>query len=124
MNEVRNNEKVRNAHPGWSVQFEDGTWLGGAHGWFRTEDAFYADIYESEARAADLLEDIRKDSSYGDDFQLQAKIIPAWEPLCENLRFRVKSLEAANKLSPSKIFDISFQLEQVLQDLKNYDDEE
>lgn len=118
MNENRNKETLRKAHPGWSIQFEDGTWLGGAHGWFRDEDAFYADIYESEARALEILEYVKKDHSYDSYFQLAAKVVPAWEPLCEHLRHENKSLKAANKISPSDLFDLSFELDMVLSKLK------
>jgi hypothetical protein len=115
-------EKDRVMHPGWAVQFEDGTWLGGAHGWFRSEDPFYADVYESEKDAQRYLDDLRKDKDEQGYYNLPAQIVPAWQPLCENLRHEVRTLTKANKLTPSKIMDITDHLEDALRELKNYDE--
>jgi hypothetical protein len=104
--------------PGWAVRFEDGSWLGGAHGWFRSDDAFYADVYESKEDAQRYLDDLRRDKDEGGHFDLPAEIVPAWQPLCESLRVEVRSLKQANKLTPSKLMDITMNLESVLYDLK------
>lgn len=123
MNHMFKTEEVRNAAPGWSVQFDDGTWLGGAHGWFTSSDAFYADIYSSPEEAQSTLDYVRKDKDWG-DFSMEAKIIPAWQPLCERLRVRISSLRQANKLTPSKIFDITLSLEDALYQLRAIDKDE
>lgn len=105
----------RQSHPGWAVKFSDGTWLGGAHGWFRAEDAFYADIYESSERAVECL----TISNVLKEPDLKWDIVPAWEPLCERLRVEISSLEEANKITPGELYDIVFDLEYVLSRLKN-----
>jgi hypothetical protein len=109
--------------PGWAVQFEDGSWLGGAHGWFRSDDAFYADVYESKEDAQRYLDYLRKDKSEGGAFDLPAQIVPAWQPQLESLRVEVRSLKQANRLTPSKLMDITMNLESVLYDLKQGEDD-
>ena len=104
----------RSAHPGWSVQTKDGTWLGGAHGWFLSEDAFYADIYDSEETAKHWAEDNQSEFKGGFEYT----IVPAWEPLCERLRVDVSSLKEANEISPSKIMDIVMSLEDAISTLQ------
>jgi hypothetical protein len=111
-------EEKRQSHPGWAVRFEDGTWLGGAHGWFRTGDAFYADKYQTKEEAHAYLQSLRHDKTEQGHFDLPAEIIPAWEPMCESLRVEVASLKEANTITPSKLMDIAITLEGVLFDLK------
>lgn len=121
---MKSNPKIKDDRvidPGWAVRFEDGTWLGGAHGWFRSEDAFYADIYASKEDAQRYLDDLRKDKYESDYFNLPAEIIPAWQVQCESLRLEVRMLKQANRLTPSKLMDITMNLEQVLYDLKQSD---
>ena len=55
------NRKERNTHPGWAVRFSDGTWLGCAHGWFTTNETFYADIYDSKEDAESKLQYVKKE---------------------------------------------------------------
>ena len=101
------NREVRNAHPGWAVKTKEGTWLGGAHGWFLSEDPFYADIYESEEKAKYWAErEINNKHEY--------TIVPAWEPLCELLRVEISSLKEANTITPSKVMDIVMSLEDAI----------
>lgn len=116
---MRNGPGREKGHPGWSVYFEDGTWLGGAHGWFRSEEAFYADVYDSAEEAQRWLDDLRRDKGEGGHFDLPAKVIPAWEPLAESLRLEVSQLKQANSLSPSTISDIVFSLEDAIRQLKD-----
>jgi|ERR1700723_475727 len=111
-------KEERNSHPGWAVKFEDGTWLGGAHGWFRTKDAFYADKYASKEAAEGYLQSLRDDKSEQGQFDLPAEIVPAWEPMCESLRVEISSLKDANTITPDKVMYIAIALEGILHDLK------
>lgn len=124
MKTSRDVREERKHHPGWSVQFEDGSWLGGAHGWYRSDDAFYADIYDTEEEAHNNLKYIQKDKSEGEYFALPAKVVPAWEPLCESLRVSIYSLQEANLITPSAIFDMVMSLEDVLHTLKGPSEKE
>ena len=99
-----------NAHPGWSVRFSDGTWLGGAHGWFRSEEAFYADIYDSEEEARNCLEQVKNDLYDKEYFSLDAEVVPAWQPLCERLRLDAHTLTASNKVN---IFDLNMTVDDI-----------
>lgn len=101
----------RNSHPGWAVQFSDGSWLGGAHGWFASDDAFYADIYDSAKEAEEALK--------MSEIKGMATIVPAWQPLCEHLRFENSELKKSNKISISDVDDVVFELENVLNSLKH-----
>ena len=98
MKPLKDKREERGAHPGWSVRFSDGTWLGGAHGWFRSEDAFYADIYDSKEDGERYLKMLRSDKSEGGHFDLDAEVIPAWEPLAESLRLEISSLRRTVKI--------------------------
>jgi hypothetical protein len=106
------NEKKREAHPGWVIRFEDGTWLGGGHGWFRTKDAFYADIDDTEEEAnrwLNQLPTILKGDAYP-----PAIVVEAWQPLCERLRHDVIMLEKANLITPDDLFEAVNSLSGVL----------
>lgn len=100
----------RNAHPGWAVQYEDGSWLGCAHGFFRAIDAFYGRLYDTkeaaERDAKDANEDWKDKGKY--------TIVPGWEILCEDLRHKVSTLKEANTVDPSTILDIVLELEGVI----------
>lgn len=116
--DLMRHKDVRNFHPGWAIYFVDGTWLCHAHGHFKSEDAFYADRYVSEKDAQSSLDSIRDDKEYyGEEFDTEAKIVLAWEPLCESLRVEIKGLKDANSISPDKIMDITFALQGILSDL-------
>lgn len=97
-------------HPGWALQTKDGFWLAYAHGWHLSEDAFYAKIFGSEEAARRELKDMQEDFEGG----IECDIVPAWEPLCGKLRFEVKQLEAANKITPHDVFEITFELENII----------
>jgi hypothetical protein len=107
-------EETRSAHPGWSVQTKDGHWLGGAHGWFLSEDAFYADIYDSEEDAKHWAESNQSEFAGGFEYN----IVPAWQPLCERFRVEISSLREANAITPSKIMDIVMSLEDAISTLQ------
>lgn len=119
---MNNSSVERGKHPGWSVWFKDSTWLGGAHGWFRSEDAFYADIYASEDAAKGAFAMYKKDLLRIDEEEASliktAMIVPAWEPLCEKLRLEVTELKRVNRISPDNIFEITLSIENLLADLK------
>lgn len=112
--------EVRGAHPGWAVRFEDGTWLGGAHGWFRSPDAFYADIYDSKEDGQRYLDDLRRDKMYGDEFALPAEVIEAWQPICESLRLEVSTLKQANIIGYMDIYELRNKVEEILDEVKDW----
>ena len=115
-NGMIDNEEELSAHPGYSVKFSDGTWLGGAHGWFRSPDAFYADRYKTQKEAEGYLEMLRNDKSES-GFDMPAEIVEAWQPLCESLRVSVRTLKEANTIDPGDIMNITIQLEGIISDL-------
>lgn len=114
---------VREAHPGWAVRFEDGTWLGGGHGWFRAEDAFYADIYDSKEQGLKYLEDLRNDphKRYGNTFDLPAEAVEAWQPICETLRLDVSILKKCNTIEWMDIVDLREDLQQIMDRVKKWE---
>lgn len=111
---------MRRSHPGWAVRFEDSTFLGGAHGWFRTEDAFYADIYDSKEDGQKYLDDLRQDKMYGDEFALPAEVVEAWQPICESLRHEVRVLKQANIVSFSDIYELKDKLEEIVSEVNDW----
>ena len=114
----KKDSEVRQAHPGWAVRFEDGTWLGGAHGWFRSEDAFYADIYDTKEEGEKTLEYLRKDKSEGGHYDLPAEVVEAWQPICESLRLEVSTLKQANTVSYSDLMDLEWKAEEFYNEIK------
>lgn len=118
MRPAREEREEPNKHPGWAVQFSDGSWLGGAHGWFRSDDAAYADIYDSEEEARSSLGYVRRDDR--EYFALDAKVIPAWEPLCESLRYEIKRTRDASKITSDDVYRLVSSLEDVINTI-NYD---
>lgn len=111
-------EKLRE-HPGWSVRFSNGEWLGGAHGWYTSKEAAYADVYDSEEEAHSTLKYVRDNHKEHDsEFSLAAEIIPAWEPLCETLRVRIHFLKEANTITPNDIDSVVFSLEDAIRTLQ------
>lgn len=112
---MRNDEEL-NKHPGWAVRFEDDTWLGGGHGWFRC-DASEADIYDTKEHAAQCLAIVQA-GKYDQHFDLKAEIVEAWQPLCESLRCRVRLLRQDLTVDVSSVRDTIWELENVLEDLK------
>lgn len=112
---------VREAHPGWAVRFEDGTWLGGAHGWFRSEDAFYADICDTKEECEKYLKYVREDTMYKGEFDLPAEVVEAWQPICESLRLEVNSLKVYNTVKFGDIFDLKMQLEDALNTVNEWE---
>ncbi len=98
MKPLKDKREERGAHPGWSVRFSDGTWLGGAHGWFRSEDAFYADIYDTKEEGEKYLKYVRDDQHDAEYFSLDAEVVPAWEPLAESLRLEISNLRRGAKI--------------------------
>jgi hypothetical protein len=99
----------RQAHPGWSLLTKDGNWLSYAHGWHVVEDAFYARIFHSEEAAKEALVDMQEDFQGG----IECDIVPAWEPLCGQLRHEVKILSDANKISPSDLMEVWLAIENI-----------
>lgn len=108
----------RNSHPGWAVRFVDGSWLAYGHGWHLFDDAFYAKCFSSAQEAEDAVKQAAEDYTKLDEYD----IVPAWEPVAEQLRHDVAQLEHANKFSPNDIFEISMDLESILARLKDRDD--
>ncbi len=98
MKPSKDKREERGAHPGWAVRFADGTWLGGAHGWFRSEDAFYADIYDTKEEGEKYLKYVRDDKHDAEYFSLDAEVVPAWEPLAESLRLEISNLRRSVKI--------------------------
>jgi hypothetical protein len=108
---------TRNSHPGWAVQYEDGSWLAYGHGWHQFTDAFYARLYPSEQAARNSAEEAAEDFP-GDKYN----IVPGWEPVAEQLRHDVAELKHANTFDPDDIFDITMELESIVSRLKDRDD--
>ncbi len=110
-------EEIRNAHPGWAVKFENGTWLSIAHGVDMATDAFYANTYETKEEAT-----LTATSCYGDGDipnTIGFEVIPAWEPLCERLRHDVRELTTLNTLSSEDVMEMTLEIESVLYRLRN-----
>lgn len=109
----------RQAHPGWAVLFDDGTWLSSAHGYFQADDAFYGLLWDSpeeaEANAKDAISDWGRTEDISD---YKYTVVVGWQPLCEKLRLDVSSLKSSAKITPSELMDITFELENVLSRLK------
>jgi hypothetical protein len=116
----KKDSEVRGAHPGWAVKFSDGTWLGGAHGWFRSDDAFYADIYDSKEEGEKSLKYLREDRDEKGYFDLPAEVVEAWQPICESLRLEVTTLKQANIVSYMDIFDLREELESIVDKVKEW----
>lgn len=118
----------RNLHPGWCIQFSDGTIFGSAHGYFATTDAFYAIIFDqSKEDTEQFIKDYGKEIEEDTGQKIaDAKVVEAWQPLCERLRFDLSQLRRANAISPDKIFNIITELEFALNTVKNefYKEEE
>lgn len=121
----------RNEHPGWGVRLDDGTWLCAVHGLYPVTEAFYATIMDSEKEAESLLQEYindvknigiwkgQKTERYDPNRVIPTgKAMPAWEPMCQQLIFDVSQLKAANKISPSKLFDIQMSLEDAISTIK------
>lgn len=104
----------RNSHPGWAVRFVDGSWLAYGHGWHLFTDAFYAKRFSSAEEAEKAVKEAAEDYIKLDDYD----IVPAWEPVAEQLRHEVAELKHANSFSPDDIFEISMELESILSRLK------
>lgn len=102
--------KGKQAHPGWALQTKNGNWVAYAHGWFTVENAFYAKIFDTQEYAREELKDMQEDFEGG----IECDIVPAWEPLCGKLRFEVEQLEAANKIHPHELFEITMELENII----------
>ena len=108
------------AHPGWAIRFEDGTWLGGAHGYTRTVNAFDAHIYSSKENAEKILNYLKNNKDVGAHFSFPSQIIEAWEPVCKTLRSEVKALKAANVISYLDIFELREELESIVNKVKGW----
>ena len=97
-------------HPGWALQSKEGYWMAYGHGWHQSEDAFYARIFKTPEAAQEALKDMQEDFEGG----IECDIVPAWEPACGKLRHEVRTLTAANKVSPDDLFEIKFELESII----------
>lgn len=119
MSEVKKKHPVltteeREAHPGWAIRFNDGTWLCTNMMCDKVSDAFYATRYESSETALSEMRQAQKewcDTSIGE-------AVVAWEPLAESLRVRISSLRDALKITPDDIFEMTLSLENALSILK------
>lgn len=112
--------ETRNVHPGWVVYFEDGTWLGGAHGYIRTGDAFSAYIYDTKEQAEKVLDHLRNGKTEGKYFSLPSNIIEAWQPACENLRAEVAALKQTNVVKYLDLHDLREELEGIVSRVKGW----
>lgn len=112
--------ETRGAHPGWAVYFEDGTWLGGAHGFIRTGDAFSAYIYDTKEQAERVLDFLRNSKTESQYFSFPANIIEAWQPACENLRAEVLSLKQVSIVNHLDVYDLRETLESALDKVKGW----
>lgn len=100
----------RNTHPGWAIQFADGTWLCANSMVFdQVDDAFYATIFYKREEA-EQVEDRIHDYLQWDPNDMQShSIVLAWEPLCEVLRLRNAQLNKTCNIAP-RIFDETIEL--------------
>lgn len=112
--------ETQNAHPGWAVYFEDGTWLSTEHGFTRIADAYAACIYNAKENAEQILDLLRESKTEGKYFSLPAQIIEAWQPVCETLRLEVNTLKQANVVSYMDLRDMHDELSTVLDKVKGW----
>lgn len=112
--------EICGAHPGWAIRFEDGTWLGGAHGYIRTGSAGDAYIYNSKEEGEKVLDFLKNSKTESKYFSFPSQIIEAWEPICETLRSDVKALKEANVVSYLDIFDLRDELESIVSKVKGW----
>lgn len=115
--------EIRGSHPGWAVLFEDGTWLGGAHGYIRTgsaSDAYIYDSVEEAQKVLDYLKTSRTESSY---FSAPSEIVVAWQPICETLRSDVAVLKQTNLVEYLDIFDLQYELEAITNKVKSWQEQ-
>ena len=106
------NDEERQSHPGWAVRFEDGSWLCIAHGVDMATDAFYANTYETKELANLTVLSCYSDGDIPNTIGYE--VVVAWEHCCEVMRHHVKSLREANKIDPSDIMEMTWQLEGVI----------
>lgn len=111
--------EIRDTHPGWAVRFEDGTWLGGAHGYIRTGSAF-AYIYDSKEDGEKVLAYLRSSRTEASYFGTPAEVIEAWQPICETLRSDVSALKQANVVQYLDLFDLREELESIVDKVKGW----
>lgn len=111
---------IRDSHPGWAVRFEDGTWLCRAHGWVCADNASDAYIYESKEECENILDNLQTDQGKYMKFLLPAKVVEAWEPVCETLRSEIKLLKEANVVSYFDISDLRDELESAVSKIKGW----
>jgi hypothetical protein len=109
-------------HPGWAIHFQDDTWLGGAHGYIRTNGALYAYTFPTKESAEKVLNHLRNSPTESKYFSEPAEIVEAWEPLCENLRAEVSSLKKTNVVEYLDIFDLRTELESILNRIKEWEE--
>lgn len=101
----------REAHPGWSIRFSDGSWLCTNMMCDRVDDAFYATRYESPEVA---LSELKQAKEEWQGETPDAEVVEAWQPLCETLRVRIQSLNDACAITPDDIFEIKLSLEDAI----------
>lgn len=94
-------DKKNEFHPGWAVQFADGTWLGVGHGYWWFENATMAHIYNSVGAAnSDVMEFFKDEPAQRQGYT----IILAWEPRCLKFQSEVQTLQAATAIDPLELF--------------------
>jgi hypothetical protein len=124
-------ERLKNGHPGWAIYFADNSWMCEVHGIYPVADPFYATTYDSKESAERSIKDyirqheehiawkLTQDPDYISSYILpEMTAIVAWEVMCSKLIFDIKRLEAANKVTPSKLYDIQMSLEDAISTLK------
>lgn len=112
--------EIHDVHPGWAVRFEDGTWLGGAHGYIRTGSAEHAYIYNSKEEGEKVLAYLRTSRTESNYFSTPSEVIEAWQPVCEMLRSDVSALKQANVVEYLDIFDLRDELESIVNKVKGW----
>lgn len=116
------NLEMREAHPGWAIKFEDGTWLGGAHGYIRTGDAFSAYIYDTKEQAEKVLDFLKNSKTESEYFSFPSNIVEAWQPACENLRAEVLNLKQVNVVGYLDLHDLREELEAAIYRIKGWEE--
>jgi hypothetical protein len=109
--------------PGYAIKFSDGTWLGGCHGWYISDDPGDVDIHDTVEQAENNIK-LAKERG-GIDRNIKYTIVPAFEYQCYNLKrendklkIENERLKVANEISPKQIHSLIIHLESLTTNLK------
>lgn len=92
-------------HPGWAIKFEDGSYVGFAHGIHDVEPLF-AHIFDSKEDAGKWFTDVKA------EFSVPCNVVEAWEPKIAELLYKIDKLERMNKINPEDFYRFGRKLEE------------